>query len=169
MTKTDLREALERIAALLDDMDALVGIGGGIAYADYKKAQGQAEELLLDNAREILAALANGLGLAVVALFISVHAVERFLDPHDDLFFDLLRGGAGPGHRDAGAVHRDGREDLAIERVVADETADNGDDHDQVGGDGIPRPPADNAAPRGFFMSGVGIGHRRCPPCGSVA
>ncbi|MFK7897192.1 MAG: cation diffusion facilitator family transporter [Myxococcota bacterium] len=30
---------------------------------------------------EILAALANGLALAVVAVFISVHAVERFLDP----------------------------------------------------------------------------------------
>lgn len=32
---------------------------------------------------EILAALANGLGLAVVAVFISVHAVERFLSPQD--------------------------------------------------------------------------------------
>lgn len=32
---------------------------------------------------EILAALANGLGLAVVAVFISVHAVERFVTPHD--------------------------------------------------------------------------------------
>jgi cobalt-zinc-cadmium efflux system protein len=32
---------------------------------------------------EILAALANGLGLAVVAVFISVHAVERFMTPRD--------------------------------------------------------------------------------------
>lgn len=32
---------------------------------------------------EILAALANGLGLAVVAVFISVHAVERFASPQD--------------------------------------------------------------------------------------
>lgn len=32
---------------------------------------------------EILAALANGLALAVVAVFISVHAVERFLSPRD--------------------------------------------------------------------------------------
>jgi cobalt-zinc-cadmium efflux system protein len=32
---------------------------------------------------EILAALANGLGLAVIAVFISVHAVERFLSPRD--------------------------------------------------------------------------------------
>jgi len=32
---------------------------------------------------EILAALANGLALAVVAVFISVHAVERFLAPRD--------------------------------------------------------------------------------------
>ena len=32
---------------------------------------------------EILAALANGLGLAVVAVFISVHAIERFLAPQD--------------------------------------------------------------------------------------
>jgi cobalt-zinc-cadmium efflux system protein len=32
---------------------------------------------------EILAALANGLGLAVVAVFISVHAVERFMAPRD--------------------------------------------------------------------------------------
>lgn len=32
---------------------------------------------------EILAALANGLALAVVAVFISVHAVERFLDPRE--------------------------------------------------------------------------------------
>jgi cobalt-zinc-cadmium efflux system protein len=32
---------------------------------------------------EILAALANGLGLAVVAVFISVHAVERFVAPQD--------------------------------------------------------------------------------------
>ena len=32
---------------------------------------------------EILAALANGVGLAVVALFISIHAVERFLSPRD--------------------------------------------------------------------------------------
>ncbi len=32
---------------------------------------------------EILAALANGLGLAVVAIFISVHAVERFLAPQE--------------------------------------------------------------------------------------
>lgn len=32
---------------------------------------------------EILAALANGLGLAVIAVFISVHAVERFLAPRD--------------------------------------------------------------------------------------
>jgi cobalt-zinc-cadmium efflux system protein len=30
---------------------------------------------------EILAALANGVALAVVAVFISVHAVERFIDP----------------------------------------------------------------------------------------
>ena len=30
---------------------------------------------------EILAALANGIALAVVAIFISIHAVERFLDP----------------------------------------------------------------------------------------
>lgn len=32
---------------------------------------------------EILAALANGLGLAVVAVFISVHAIERFMAPRD--------------------------------------------------------------------------------------
>jgi cobalt-zinc-cadmium efflux system protein len=32
---------------------------------------------------EILAALANGLGLAVVAVFISMHAVERFMTPRD--------------------------------------------------------------------------------------
>lgn len=32
---------------------------------------------------EILAALANGLGLAVVAVFISLHAVERFMAPRD--------------------------------------------------------------------------------------
>jgi cobalt-zinc-cadmium efflux system protein len=32
---------------------------------------------------EILAALANGLALAVVAVFISVHAVERFMVPQD--------------------------------------------------------------------------------------
>jgi len=32
---------------------------------------------------EILAALANGLALAVVALFITVHAIERFLTPRD--------------------------------------------------------------------------------------
>lgn len=32
---------------------------------------------------EILAALANGLALAVVALFITIHAVERFLTPRD--------------------------------------------------------------------------------------
>lgn len=32
---------------------------------------------------EILAALANGLGLAVVAVFISVHAVERLIAPQD--------------------------------------------------------------------------------------
>jgi cobalt-zinc-cadmium efflux system protein len=32
---------------------------------------------------EILAALANGLGLAVVAVFITVHAVERFASPQD--------------------------------------------------------------------------------------
>jgi cobalt-zinc-cadmium efflux system protein len=32
---------------------------------------------------EILAALANGLALAVVAVFISVHAVERFLTPRE--------------------------------------------------------------------------------------
>ena len=32
---------------------------------------------------EILAALANGLALAVVAVFISIHAIERFLDPTD--------------------------------------------------------------------------------------
>jgi cobalt-zinc-cadmium efflux system protein len=32
---------------------------------------------------EILAALANGLGLAVVAVFISIHAVERFMTPRD--------------------------------------------------------------------------------------
>ncbi len=32
---------------------------------------------------EILAALANGLALAVVAVFISVHAFERFLSPRD--------------------------------------------------------------------------------------
>lgn len=32
---------------------------------------------------EILAALANGLALAVVAVFITVHAIERFLEPQD--------------------------------------------------------------------------------------
>ena len=32
---------------------------------------------------EILAALANGLALAVVAIFITIHAVERFLSPRD--------------------------------------------------------------------------------------
>lgn len=32
---------------------------------------------------EILAALANGLALAVVAVFITVHAIERFRAPHD--------------------------------------------------------------------------------------
>jgi cobalt-zinc-cadmium efflux system protein len=32
---------------------------------------------------EILAALANGVGLAVVAVFISVHAIERFMTPRD--------------------------------------------------------------------------------------
>lgn len=32
---------------------------------------------------EILAALANGLGLAVIAVFISVHAFERFSDPRE--------------------------------------------------------------------------------------
>jgi cobalt-zinc-cadmium efflux system protein len=32
---------------------------------------------------EILAALANGLGLAVIAVFISVHAVERFISPRE--------------------------------------------------------------------------------------
>jgi cobalt-zinc-cadmium efflux system protein len=32
---------------------------------------------------EILAALANGLGLGVVSVFISVHAVERFLSPRE--------------------------------------------------------------------------------------
>lgn len=32
---------------------------------------------------EILAALANGLGLAVIAVFISVHAFERFADPRE--------------------------------------------------------------------------------------
>ena len=32
---------------------------------------------------EILAALANGLALAVVALFITTHAIERFLDPQE--------------------------------------------------------------------------------------
>ena len=32
---------------------------------------------------EILAALANGLALAVVAVFISVHAIERFMSPRD--------------------------------------------------------------------------------------
>jgi cobalt-zinc-cadmium efflux system protein len=32
---------------------------------------------------EILAALANGLGLAVVAVFISVHAIERLMAPRD--------------------------------------------------------------------------------------
>ncbi|MCR9097244.1 MAG: cation diffusion facilitator family transporter [bacterium] len=32
---------------------------------------------------EILAALANGLALAVVAVFITIHAVERFLSPRD--------------------------------------------------------------------------------------
>jgi cobalt-zinc-cadmium efflux system protein len=32
---------------------------------------------------EILAALANGVALAVVAVFITVHAIERFLEPQD--------------------------------------------------------------------------------------
>lgn len=32
---------------------------------------------------EILAALANGLALAVIALFITTHAIERFLDPQE--------------------------------------------------------------------------------------
>jgi len=32
---------------------------------------------------EILAALANGLGLAVIAVFISVHAIERFMTPRE--------------------------------------------------------------------------------------
>jgi cobalt-zinc-cadmium efflux system protein len=32
---------------------------------------------------EILAALANGLALAVIAVFISVHAIERFMTPRD--------------------------------------------------------------------------------------
>ena len=32
---------------------------------------------------EILAALANGLALAVVAIFITIHAVERFITPRD--------------------------------------------------------------------------------------
>ncbi len=52
--------------------------------AVWMAARPAGERRTFGNSRaEILAALANGLALAVVAVFISVHAIERFMAPRD--------------------------------------------------------------------------------------
>ncbi|MEZ4334900.1 MAG: cation diffusion facilitator family transporter [Myxococcota bacterium] len=73
--------------ALLSDALHMVSDSAALALsllAAYLAARPAHRRRTFGNSRvEILAALANGLALAVVALFISVHAVERWLDPHD--------------------------------------------------------------------------------------
>ena len=60
-TKRDeLRAALEPLDAILTRMDYYVEAGGEVNYQMYKREQAAAEELLLDNARAILALLEPG-------------------------------------------------------------------------------------------------------------
>ncbi len=71
--------------ALLADSLHMVSDVAALALsllAAWMAARPASQQRTFGNSRaEILAALANGLALAVVAVFITVHAVERFLDP----------------------------------------------------------------------------------------
>lgn len=88
--------------ALLSDALHMVSDSAALALsllAAYLAARPAQRRRTFGNSRvEILAALANGLALAVVALFISVHAVERWLEPRDvagEGLFAIAAGGLG--------------------------------------------------------------------------
>lgn len=80
--------------ALLSDALHMVSDSAALALsllAAWFAARPASRRRTFGNSRvEILAALANGVALAVVALFISVHALERALDPRDVLGEGLL-------------------------------------------------------------------------------
>jgi cobalt-zinc-cadmium efflux system protein len=73
--------------ALLADSLHMVSDSAALALslvAVWMASRPAPERRTFGNSRaEILAALANGLALAVIAVFISVHAIERFLSPRE--------------------------------------------------------------------------------------
>ncbi len=73
--------------ALLADSLHMIADGAALALsllAVWMAARPASVRRTFGNSRaEILAALANGLALAVVAMFISVHAIERLMSPRD--------------------------------------------------------------------------------------
>ena len=88
--------------ALLSDALHMVSDSAALALsllAGYLAARPAQKRRTFGNSRvEILAALANGVALAVVALFISVNALERYLDPRDVAgagLFAVAAGGLG--------------------------------------------------------------------------
>ena len=75
----------------------------------------------------------------------SVNIRNGFFDPGDDLFFDILRGRAVPGHRDRGTGDGHDRKHLAFHLVETENTAQEGDNHDKICSNRVAREPGYHA------------------------